>query len=100
MAVPRAPRNRTLSLSDEERELYRARLLFPAAGAAFEPAELTGKIVCSDLLTSVTGCRPLSPTFLLLTLRIICQKIFMDLSFLLRTMMSIQRTLKAGFPAS
>ena len=46
-----APRNRTLTLSDEERAFYARGLLRPAAGAALGPETLTDRVVCCDLLS-------------------------------------------------
>jgi site-specific DNA-methyltransferase (adenine-specific) len=50
--IERAPRNRTLTVNDEERRLFRTKLVFPDNNA-INVTDIINKTICSDLFTII-----------------------------------------------
>jgi len=51
MKKERAPRNRTLTVTDAERELYKSKLIYPEHQMSLD--EITNKTICSDLFAII-----------------------------------------------
>ena len=51
MKKERAPRNRTLTVTDAERKLYKTKLIYPKHQLSLD--EITNKTICSDLFSII-----------------------------------------------
>jgi site-specific DNA-methyltransferase (adenine-specific) len=98
-AKPRAPRNRTLTLSAEERKLYKAKLVFPSSGGAeLTPDFLRDKTLCCDLFAVLEKLPPAFADLLIIDPPYNLDKNFHGLKFSRRDDESYTAYLESWFP--